>query len=52
MSEFEVTDNNVTTTTKTGSAAYVPPLQCTAGQPPPTHERTVPDSAVQSSPEA
>jgi hypothetical protein len=35
MSQFEVTDNRVTTDAHDGTVAYVPPLQRTAGQPEP-----------------
>src|SRR6201991_4683863 len=35
MSQLELTDNDVATETKRVSSAYVPPLQRTAGQPPP-----------------
>src|SRR6185437_17130231 len=35
MSQLEVADNNVAADTVRASSAYVPPLQRTAGQPPP-----------------
>ena len=35
MSQLEVADNNVAADTERASSAYVPPLQRTAGQPPP-----------------
>jgi hypothetical protein len=35
MSQLQVADNNVAADTEAASSAYVPPLQRTAGQPPP-----------------
>jgi hypothetical protein len=35
MTQFEIADNNVAADTQKASSAYVPPLQRTAGQPPP-----------------
>ena len=35
MSQLELTENNVAPDTDRASSAYVPPLQRTAGQPPP-----------------
>ena len=35
MSQFEIVDNDVTASTEKAASAYVPPLQRTAGQPPP-----------------
>jgi hypothetical protein len=35
MSQLEIADRIVTTNTVNASSAYVPPLQRTAGQPPP-----------------
>ena len=35
MDQTEVAENNVAADTKRASSAYVPPLQRTAGQPPP-----------------